>query len=144
MEILNRSCKVLLCCYVLLGSVAAFAQVAPVKIVAFSEIRQAVLTKQLERSLGKAALIQLTPPALTPTISFHHGKRVTILPKTAIAEQVKFFEKNHLPLSSLHHYITGLQPYFDNRENFFEVLAINFCPPFPGTTLISKILLTYG
>ena len=89
----------------------------------YNAIQTKLIAQALDRSLGVQLTRQLTPPPLAIQQLYRKGKPIVILPKKDLVRQIDYFTNQQVPLERINKYVHGLQKHFDNRENFFEILA---------------------
>ncbi len=121
MKTYNRFLSLLIICACLLVASLGTAQKFPSK--AFKGFPSPINYSALQRAINAQRFSRLTPPPLIVKTIKRGGVPLTILPKQELAKQISFLDMNQVPMHEMHNYILELQPHFDNRENFFEILA---------------------
>ena len=116
--------KILILCCILLCNVVVFAQIPKKAVASLPEFKQVLLKSRLERAVGKQMLS--TMPPLLPRIITRHGVQRVILPRANLIDQIHFLEKQNFPIVRIHQYVAELESCMDNKENFFELLAVTY------------------
>lgn len=101
-------------------NVASFAQIPKGTFASLNELKRGILKAHLERAIAKRSIS--LPPLMPKTVKYP-GKNLVFLPPNQLIDRIRLLEQQNLPIIKIHQYVKDIEPYFDNRENFFEILA---------------------